>query len=130
MAVKVRRPKSEGRTKAEIRNPNSWQLRMLMADIELRRGPAHKCFGSEHDPPRAMDTTAGARAVPGSQRVRLQRQCRTDLTVLSEMWPLRAGDGSRSGGGDILARWRQCHNTPSPPSNGTQRVWITHPIAR
>src|SRR6266498_5640517 len=42
------------------------------------------------------DTAAGARAVLGSQRVRLQSQRRTDLTVLAHSRPLRAEDGSRS----------------------------------
>ena len=41
----------------------------------------------------------GPRAVPGSQRVRLQRQRGITLNALLRSWLLRAGDGSRSGGG-------------------------------
>src|SRR5438876_2065348 len=48
--------------------------------------------------------SAGPRAVPGSQRVRPHRQREMGLSASSPSWPLRAGDGSRSGDSVRLLR--------------------------
>src|SRR5438105_1680361 len=48
------------------------------------------------------NTAAGARAVRGSQHVRMQRQRPIELNVFPHSWRLRAMDGSRS------VRFRSC----------------------